>query len=81
MSSCHYTFKGNESIGKLKYQAKLGKIGTHILVQKTFRGIRCLFCDSFVCLGGKTSTCGMYDNGEVYTIMHGYILESNYFNV
>lgn len=55
MSSCHYTFEGNESVGKLKYQARLGKMGTHILVQKIFRGIKCLFCDSFVCsLGGKT---------------------------
>jgi len=38
MSSCHYTFEGNESVGKLKYQPKLGKIGTRILVQKMFRG-------------------------------------------
>jgi hypothetical protein len=52
------------------------------LVQKTFRGIKCLFCDRSVrSLGEKTSTCGMYDNGKLYTIMHGYILESNYFNV
>lgn len=69
-------------MGKLRYQPKLGKRGKHILVQKMFRGIKCLFPDSFVCsLDGKTSTCGMYDNDKVYTIMHGYILESNYFNV
>jgi len=28
MSSCHYTFEGNGHMGKLKYQVKLGKIGT-----------------------------------------------------
>ena len=55
MSSCHYKSEGNGSVGKLKYQAKLGKIGTHILVHKMLRGIKYLFCDSFVCsLGGKT---------------------------
>jgi len=55
MSSCHSTFEGNESVRKLKYKAKLGKMGTHILVQKIFREIKCLFFDSFVCsLGGET---------------------------
>jgi len=28
MSSCHYTSEGNEIVGKLKYQAKFGKIHT-----------------------------------------------------
>jgi hypothetical protein len=38
MSSCHYTFEGNDNAGKLKYQAKLGKISTHILGAENVKG-------------------------------------------